>query len=80
MSTGKTVKKCSQGLTYYNGKLVAVSAIFSAVSEYEGIDINYIFSDKDISDYKTMSVDECELCKAGQKVDAIVNSFGYSKI
>ncbi len=80
ISTGKTIKKCSQGLTYYNGKLVAVSSIFSAVSEYEGIDINYLFSQSDISDYKTMPVDECELCKAGQKVDAIVNSFGYSKI
>ena len=80
ISTGKTIKKCSQGLRYYNGTLISVASIFSAISEYDGIEINYLFSDKDISGYKTMSVDECELCKSGQKVDAIVNSFGYSKI
>ena len=80
VSTGKTIKKSAQGLRYYNGQLVGVASIFSAVDEYDGLNINTIFGNNDFNDYQTMSIDECTLCKSGQKVDAIVNSFGYSKI
>ena len=80
VSTGKTINRSVECLQYYNGILAGVSAIFSAISEYNGIDINSIFTPGDINNYKTMSANECELCKSGQKVDAIINSFGYSKI
>ena len=37
-------------------------------------------SDKDLAGYKNYSPAECPMCNAGQKVDALVNSFGYSKL
>lgn len=79
-STGKTIKRSVNCLKYYNGKLAGVASIFSAIKEYDDVSINSIFTSEDLNDYKTMSINDCELCKAGQKVDAIVNSFGYSKI
>lgn len=80
VSTGKTINRSVECLQYYNGQLAGVSAIFSAISEYEGIEINSIFTADDMSEYESMTAHECKLCKAGQKVDAIVNSFGYSKL
>ncbi len=80
VSTGKTINRSVECLNYYNGKLAGISAIFSAVSEYEGMKINSVFTSDDLPHYETMSASKCTLCKAGQKVDAIVNSFGYSKI
>ena len=42
--------------------------------------INAIFDSKDVPGYETYSSHECPLCQQGQKVDALVNSFGYSKL
>ncbi|MBE6845269.1 MAG: orotate phosphoribosyltransferase [Ruminococcus sp.] len=80
VSTGKTINRSVECLQYYNGQLAGVASIFSAISEYNGIDIKSIFTSDDLTGYETMAANECKLCKSGQKVDAIINSFGYSKI
>ncbi len=80
ISTGKSINRCVECLQYYSGKLAGVAAIFSAIHDYNGIEIDCVFSLSDIPEYKTMPPSQCELCASGAKVDAIVNSFGYSKI
>lgn len=80
ISTGKTINRAIECLQYYNGRLAAIGAIFSAITESNGIDIHAIFSRDDIPSYDTYLSGDCPMCKSGQKVDAIVNSFGYSKI
>jgi len=67
-------------LKYYNGNLVGIASIFSAIKENNGTAIHALFTEKDIHDYMTYTSSECPMCKSGQKVDALVNSFGYSKI
>ncbi|MBQ8079407.1 MAG: orotate phosphoribosyltransferase [Oscillospiraceae bacterium] len=80
ISTGKSINRCVECLQYYSGKLAGVAAIFSAVPEYNGIKIDSVFSLEDMPEYKSAIPSECPLCASGAKVDAIVNSFGYSKI
>ncbi len=80
VSTGKTINRSVECLEYYSGQLAGVAAIFSAIHEYDGIEINSIFTADDMTNYESMPSNECKLCKAGKKVDAIVNSFGYSKL
>lgn len=80
ISTGKTINRAIECLQYYNGRLAAIGAIFSAITESNGVDIHAIFSRDDIPSYDTYLSGDCPMCKGGQKVDAIVNSFGYSKI
>lgn len=80
VSTGKTINRSVECLQYYNGKLTGVSSIFSAIKEYNGIKINSVFTSADLNNYETMPAHDCKLCKSSQKVDAIINSFGYSKI
>lgn len=80
VSTGKTISRSMECLEYYNGVPVGVAALFSAVHEISGISINTIFDEKDIPNYKTYELAGCELCAKKNKIDAIVNSFGYSKI
>lgn len=79
-STGKTINRTVECLQYYNGKLAGISSIFSAIKEYHGIKINSVFTSDDIPGYKSVSFDKCDMCKNGQKIDAIINSYGYSKI
>ncbi len=80
VSTGKTINRSIDCLQYYSGNLVGISAIFSAIDTYGDIPVNAVFTSKDLPEYITAAPTECELCKSGKKVDAIVNSFGYSKI
>jgi len=79
-STGKTIDSCLECLRYYSGKLVAVTAIFSAIDEIDGIKINSVFTADELPEYMTHTASDCPMCRAKQKVDAIINDHGYSRI
>lgn len=79
-TTGRTVTKAVQTLTYYGATISGVSAIFSAANTVTGIPINALFNTSDIPDYKTYSPEECALCKEKQPIDAFANAYGYSAI
>ena len=79
-TTGKTVTKAVQTLTYYGASISGISAVFSAANSVMGIPVNSLFSTADIPDYKTYSSESCSLCKDNKPIDAFANAFGYSKI
>jgi len=78
ISSGRTIEKAVECLTYYGGKLVSISSLFSAAPEARKI--HSMFTSKDIPGYKTFFPTECEMCKAGQKLNALVSSEGYMEI
>ena len=79
-TTGRTVARALECIQYYGGMISGVSAIFSASDMVEGVEINHIFSAADIGNYETYEAAKCPMCARHQKVDAIVNSFGYSRL
>ena len=79
-TTGITVKRALECINYYGGRIEAVAALFSAVDEIEGVPVHSLFKDEDIPEYRSYHFTECPMCQAKQKVDAIVNSYGYSTI
>lgn len=80
ITTGKTVKRALDCLGYYNARMAGLCAIFSALREIGGVPVRAIFTEDDVQDYRTYPPDACELCAAGQKLDAIVNNYGYSEL
>ncbi len=79
-TTGKTINRSLECIKYYGGKVVGISALFSAINEKGGVPIEAIFTTKDIPNYHTYDFKDCPECKEQHKIDAIVNSYGYSKI
>lgn len=79
-TTGRTVARALECIQYYGGMISGVSAIFSASDMVEEVEINHIFSAADIGNYETYEAAKCPMCARHQKVDAIVNSFGYSRL
>lgn len=79
-TTGRTVTKAIQTLTYYGATISGVSAVFSAANSVMGIPINALFTIADIPDYKTYNSEGCALCKDKKPIDAFANAFGYSSI
>lgn len=79
-TTGKTVSKAIQTLTYYGASISGISAVFSAANSIVGIPVNSLFTTADIPDYTTYSSEKCTMCKEKKPIDAFANAFGYSKI
>ncbi len=80
VSTGYTVRAAVEAIQYYGGQVAGISAIFSTLDECMGHEVRSIFDPNDLPGYFTCSSHECPLCQAKEKIDGLVNSFGYSKL
>ena len=80
VATGGTVKAAMEAVSYYGGEVVGVASIFSTATECNGYAVNSVFNPNDIPDYFTCPSHECPLCKEGKKLDALINSHGFSKL
>lgn len=79
-TTGRTVEQSLDCISYYGGMLAGISAIFSAIETIDNQTIHALFKMGDIPAYKTYPHNQCPLCQSGKKIEAIVNSYGYSKL
>jgi len=80
MISGKAVDRAMECLGYYNANVVGTSALFMARRENQQNKVNALFTSDDISGYKMYSPGQCEMCKAGLPLDAIVSTEGYTYI
>lgn len=78
-TTGQTVNSGIEGIRYYGGTPVGAATIFGSDFKCE-VPVVKLFGLKDIKGYRSYPQQECPLCKEGKKVEAVVNSYGYSKI
>ena len=68
VTTGFTAQAAVEAVDYYGGIVAGITAIFATVDECAGHPVTSIFDP------------DCPWCKAGQKIDALVNSYGYSSL
>lgn len=80
VTTGYTAQAAIEAVKYYGGTVAGLAAIFATVDECEGYPVASIFDPSDLPDYQSYDSHVCPWCKQGQKIDALVNSFGYSSL
>ena len=80
VTTGFTAKRAIEAIGYYGGHVAGVAAIYRAVDQIEGYPVRSIYSVTDLPDYESYDYRDCPYCKQGKKLDALVNSFGYSAL
>ena len=80
VTTGETLSRTIESVLYYGGVIRGVAAIFSAATSVAGLPVHAIFNHQDIPNYATYLATNCPLCRNRQRLDALVNGFGYSKI
>jgi orotate phosphoribosyltransferase len=78
-STGQSVHSAIDGIRYYGGMPTGVATVFKGDFECD-VPVASLFGLEDIADYLSYVPQDCPLCRKGVKVDAVVNSYGYSKI
>lgn len=77
-TTGYTANKGVEAIGYYGGEVVGVAALYSNMKELGGLPVRSIYDVNDIPDYASYDYKDCPYCKKGRKLDALVNSHGYS--
>jgi orotate phosphoribosyltransferase len=80
VTTGYTAQAAIEAIRYYNGFVAGVAAIFATRDNCAGYPVQSVFNPQDLGDFISAPSHECPLCKAGKPIDALVNSFGYSKL
>lgn len=80
ITTGVTLDKAIDSIEYYGGTVRGIASIFSFISKARGIEVQSVFDAKDLKGYATYDAKNCPMCKAKQKIDAIINGYGYSRI
>lgn len=78
--SGHTISKAIGTIKAFNGKITGLSVIFGNIDEVEGHPVYRVFGTEDLPDFKLSSPDDCDACKAGKKLDAVVNSYGYEEL
>ena len=80
VTTGKSALAAIDAINYYGGTVVGISAIFATVNECDGHAVHSIFNPHDLTDYKSYKPHQCPICQRGEKIEALVNSYGYSAL
>ena len=80
VTTGFPAKRSIEAIHYYGGHVAGVAAVYRAVNEIGGYPVRSVYSVADIPDYESYDYHDCPYCKQGKKIDALVNSFGYSAL
>ena len=77
-TTGFTAKKGVETIGYYGGEVVGVAALYSMTDEVCGHKVTSVYNINDLPDYASYDYKDCPYCKQGRRLDALVNSHGYS--
>jgi len=79
-TTGRTLNQAIESVQYYSGRVIGIGALFSAIDRVKDIEVLSVFTIDDVPGYKTFGAADCPECRAGHKIDALVNDYGYSRI
>lgn len=79
-TTGLTISRSMECINYYGGHVQHICSVFSAISSINGQRVESIFTTEDVPGYQAYEAYACPYCKNKQKLDAMVNGYGYSKL
>ena len=80
VASGNTVRNAIEAVKYYGGQPTGVASIFATKNTIENLDIHSAFDPNDLDGYGSYAPHECPLCKKGEKIDALINCYGFSKL
>lgn len=86
-TTGLTLQSALEGIWYYGGTPAGAACVFGGnfgekinMHGVTDVPVVRLFRAEDILNYNSFAATDCPLCKKGVRIDALINSYGYSKI
>lgn len=78
VNSGKTARRALECVEYYGARVQGIASVFSVLQDVDDIPVYALFTPEDIPGYTTSAPKNCPLCAAGEKLDALSNSYGFS--
>lgn len=78
--TGRTIGKIIQTISTFHANITGVSVIFGNIETVLDYHVYKAFGKDDFPDFMLFSPDQCEICKAGIKVDGFIYADGLEEI
>ena len=79
-TTGLTISRSMECIDYYGGHVEQICSVFSAIDKINGHKVESIFTTEDVPGYQAYEAYACPFCRNRQRLDAMVNGYGYSKL
>ena len=80
VASGNTVHNAIEAVRYYGGMPMSVASIFATKKSIDDLRVHSVFDPNDLEDYGSYAPHACPLCKKGEKIDALINCYGFSKL
>ncbi|MBQ8371863.1 MAG: orotate phosphoribosyltransferase [Clostridia bacterium] len=80
VTTGFTARAAIEAIKYYGGYVAGIASLFASTDNVMGYKVESVFNLADLDGYASHGSHECPMCQRGEKIDALVNSFGFSKL
>ncbi len=80
VASGNTVKNAIEAVKYYGGQSTGIASIFATKDKIDDLEVHSVFDPNDLDGYGSYAPHECPMCKKGEKIDALINCYGYSKL
>lgn len=78
--SGYTAESAAEAISYYDGRTVGICSIFAKITQCVGLPVHSVFNPDDLPDYVSGPPVSCPMCRKGEKITALVNSFGISAL
>ncbi len=78
LTTGQTLRKSLECVTYYGGEIAGVVSIFSMHESVDGLPVYSLFSASDLPNYEVYSPNVCPMCQKRIPIEALVSGTGYT--
>ena len=81
VTTGISARKAMECVQYYGGTHRRGLRHFQAPSRrWTAPPVQAVFGPEDVTGYETYPSHDCPLCRSKNRLDALVNGYGYSKL
>ena len=80
VTTGYTAQAAAEAIRYYGGRVAGICAIFATMKTCAGYAVHSVFNPNDLPGYLSCPSHDCPMCQNGEKIDALVNHYGFSKL
>lgn len=78
--TGYTAESAVEAVRYFGGHPVGICSIFARITQCVGLPVRSVFDHNDLEGYIMSPAVSCPMCRRGEKITALVNSFGCSAL
>ena len=67
-TTGETIRRALECIQYYGGEIEWVASLFGTINSVDGVEVETLFDENDVTGYAAYPVADCPLCRQGQRL------------